>query len=132
MIYRCRFLKPKLSEWFEVEEDSPGAAVQSLHSAEGGGIRYRHDLGDGKSERITFALIETEGHGELVSRMYYQGIIRQGRAGSPPTLAQIAQTLGFERDPNTLLDKWDKEGEWASATVFTIADRQKVKPQRRK
>ena len=126
MIYRCRFLKPKLSEWFEVEADSPGAAIQTLHSVKECGISYRHDLGDGSAEYITFALMEVDGQ-ELVSRMYHQGIRRQGRRNYP-TLQQLAQQLGFERDPASLLSEWEEEQtEWESACAMTTEDRRRVK-----
>lgn len=59
---------------------------------------------------IHFALVEVEGHGEWVSRVFRYGLWRRGgvvRKGTPTqdqVLAKIAETLGWTHDPRDLLN----------------------------
>jgi hypothetical protein len=125
MKYRCRFLKPNTSEWFEVEAESPGEAAQTLHSSQGGGFSYRHELEDGKAEYITFALVEVDGQ-ELISRMYEQGILRRGGRKYPP-LTELAHKLGYKGEPSGLIGKWEgEEPEWTGSGDMVSRDRRKV------
>jgi hypothetical protein len=113
MIYRCRFVKPKASEWFRVEADSPEEAANTFHFDRGGGLSYRHELEDGKVEYVYFALVETEGFEPVVSRIFWQGIRRVGRFGHGPTLEDIAKALDYTHHPSTLMDDWEyEENEW--------------------
>ena len=51
---------------------------------------------------------------DTIVRTYYKGIFRSG--GVPRkncgSLSQIAKTIGYEDDPETLLDPWGREEEY--------------------
>jgi hypothetical protein len=116
MKYKCRTTKPRESRWFEIEAESPEAAANDFHSDylhEVESLRLRMEKGSGHYF-INFALVEVEGHGEMVSRVYHYGIWRRGaKRPEPPLkkrLTEIAQKLGWKRDPKELIvEGWDGE-----------------------
>jgi len=120
MIYSCRLVKPTVGSWIGIEANSPGEAANEFHCTHmAGTISYRPENG---SEGVSFALVEVEDHGDFVSRMYYLGIGRAGGVRRPqPTLKQIAEMLGWERDPEELLEPgwlYEETMEEAQARVF--------------
>lgn len=119
--YRCRSLRPKVSSWSDLEADSPEDAAQE-HLGRWfrmDALRYTPDL-ENPGSHIYFSLVEVEGHGEMVARLYTSGIVRAG--GVKPrqvqtreqALADIAKQIGWEKDPALLLDAgWDgEEPDW--------------------
>lgn len=117
--YRCRTVAPRQTSWCDVEALSPEDAAQTHHDR-----RLRSDsivyVPDEKKagSRVYFALVEVEGHGEMVSRIFTSEILRRGgvKSNRPPvTLADVAQALGWGRDPQELVASgWDGETEdWA-------------------
>lgn len=122
MTYRCRTVAPRQTSWCDVEASSPEDAAQTHHDR-----RLRSDsivyVPDEKEagNRVYFALVEVEGHGEMVSRIFTSEILRRGGVKSkcqPVTLSPltgVAQALGWGRDPQELVASgWDGETEdWA-------------------
>lgn len=110
--YRCRFVAPMTTGWHSISSTSPEEAANDYHSNEcrGGftGLMFDHN-----GTHIYFAKIEVEGHGEWVSRVYSYGIWRKGgvrQSFNEPTLQSIAKDLGYEHDPQTLLEEdWECE-----------------------
>ncbi len=83
MKYRCRAKIPTLTEWRDVEaerfEDS-ASEFQFLHYTKPYvnnplTYKFRYDKGS-KVELIEFVLVEVEGHGEFVSRLFRSGLFR--------------------------------------------------------
>lgn len=114
--YKCRFIKPNYSDWHSVMADSFEEAAQDFHgryvpvSKDNYKSAVYVDRMLDKTEFIYFALIEIEGHGELVVRTYYSEISRKGRKPNyEPTILDIAKVIGWERDPNELLEYWRGE-----------------------
>jgi hypothetical protein len=112
MIYRCRMVQPSVEEWGEVEADSPPLAANEYHlNLNHAGFDLRRVFPDGRIERVHLALIEVEGHGPFISRLFSTGIFRKG--GVHPTeteLAAVANKLGWTGPPKELLeDGWDGE-----------------------
>ena len=116
MNFKCRTVKPRESRWFNITAESPEAAANDFHTAyshEVESLRLRMARGEGHYY-INFALVEVEGHGEMLSRFYHYGIWRRGmtRPELPlkTRLADIAQKLGWEHDPQELIaEGWDGE-----------------------
>jgi hypothetical protein len=117
MQYRCRTTKPALSEWREVEASSPEQAANDFHERElffVESVRLLQDQKDGGIHCIIFALIEVEGHGERLSRIYSYGIFRGGGVGRirslDERLKEVAQQVGWEKDPWLLIEPgWEGE-----------------------
>ncbi len=110
--YRCRSLVPTASEWVEVEGAWDGDAANLYHmkvNLEVPSLRYCHQV-DGKTTYIEFMLVEVEGHGEHVSRVFSHGIFRKGGVKLGLSLREIASRLGYENDPETLVEEgWEGE-----------------------
>lgn len=110
-VFRCRFVAPKVSDWSSVEADSPELAANEFHSRDerSWSIAYVPDESN-PGARVHFARIEVDGHGELVSRIFTSGIIRRGGVRSRPSLTDVAKAVGWERNPNELLEVgWEGE-----------------------
>lgn len=114
MIYRCRTTKPKVSEWFDIEAESPELAANAFHSDHNDELESLAFYPDpdmmGKSVR--FVCIEVEGHEIMVSRLFVSEIARRGGAlrKTLPTLEEIAKRLDYQHDPGTLLEEgWEGE-----------------------
>jgi hypothetical protein len=117
--FRCRVIKPRVSEWKDVESDCKENAVQDFFCpiSDEYGHRFRHELPDNRREIIHFGLIEVEGHGELLTRTFSSGIWRQG--GVKPhheRIEDVAKIIGWEHDPKELLEEWDNEESWEDAS----------------
>ena len=117
MIWKCRTTKPSVSEWSEIEAPTFKEAANSLHEENLWKLPrlvYQHHTDDGKMVKIHFAIVEVEGHGEWVSRIFEYNLWRGGGVPSQRpkiTLQSIATTLGYTHDPNTLVDEtsWEFE-----------------------
>ena len=108
--YRCRMTVPRVTNWTDVTADSPELAANEFHSWSEGTLWYVPDP-DRPAARVYFALVEVEGHGVWVSRLYRSGILRVGAARRMPTLDEIAKQLGWTHPPEGLLSPgWDGEG----------------------
>lgn len=112
--FRCRTTVPTVSEWREVNGVDPNDAAQEYHARFDGNVpslRYRIEDDGGKVSYALFALVEVEGHGSVVSRLFSHGIFRVGKVRNSLTLRDIAQHLGYEHDPGTLISSEGWEGE---------------------
>lgn len=113
MKYRCRTTKPKASEWFDIEAESPELAANSFHSdydALIDSVTYTPNP-ELPGAFVYFAVVEVEGHGTWVSRVFLSRILRRGGAQRkpPPTIKHVALLLGYKHNPRTLLeDGWGK------------------------
>lgn len=115
--YRCRIVKPERQSttWCDVQAYSPEEAANEYHYQfpRIGMPGAVYVLDPDFAPAIHFALVEVEGHGCFVSKVYTSGIARRGgvkpRKRVGPTIAQIAKAIGWEKDPNELLDVWDGE-----------------------
>lgn len=123
--FRCRSIKPGISRWFDVKAETYGDAIQLIHSAyvpnissnlgvSNGAIKsiaYRKEDEDGSVEGIYFSLIEVDGLGEFVSRIYYKGIRRVGKLKiNLPTIDDIAKILDWKHPSEDLLNEgWANE-----------------------
>ena len=116
MKYRCRTVKPRISEWFEVEEETPELAAAEFHFQKDGvveALAYIVETGPHQQHVVKFVRVEVEGHGAWVSRVYHYGIFRRG--GVKPwypqdRLRQIAQELDWMHKPEDLLEEgWEGE-----------------------
>jgi hypothetical protein len=118
--YRCRAIAPHELPWCEVEASSPEDAVQAYQDrlATCQQVVVMFDEPDGARCAAHLALVEVEGHGEMVSRMFHKGLWRRGGVPLRPLaerLAEAARTLRWTHDPAELVAPgWDGEGEvWA-------------------
>lgn len=116
MKFRVRFLKPNLYEWQEVEAETSGQAAHNFHYNHPRHLGFSYVEAPTKTTRHTiyFALVEVEGHGEFVSRVYHYGLWRKGGVEDPrrgsKELLRIASELGWGRDPQELLaEGWEEE-----------------------
>lgn len=111
--FRARTLQPSVSEWRNVEAESPELAANEFHHAADPGIKsFTHCVTEGeKSTLVKFALIEVEGHEPVVSRLFEQRIWRRaGVRKQDLTLQDIARRLGWSHPAADLLaDGWDGE-----------------------
>jgi hypothetical protein len=118
-IYRCRLLKPTQSNWIEIEANSPEEAASTDWSDKGlrgYKIMIPHGPDGAGREGVQFWLIEVEGHGELICRVFNLGLYRRGgvKPRNPITLDYIARELGWSGDPQELVAPgWDFEEEYA-------------------
>jgi len=114
MKYRCRTTKPNESKWFEVEAESPEEVANSFHAEYDKlveSVVYYPDP-EMLGSSVRFALIEVEGHGTWISRLFVSKIVRRGGIRQKPllTLAQVAMKLGFKHPPEELMQKgWEQE-----------------------
>jgi hypothetical protein len=86
MLFKCRTVKPKLTEWREVEAESPEVAANDFHSKWQlyfDNLKIRMGRGDGRTYLVHFVVVEIEGHGEQVSRIFEYGIWRAGGVKKP-------------------------------------------------
>lgn len=117
MTFRARIIKPRATEWLNFGVDTPEDAAQALHDRNGRSCSavYVPDA-DMPASEVWFALVEVEGHGEFVSRIYRNGIGRRGgvRRKAPATLADIAREVGWTKDPAELvaLGWYGEQEEW--------------------
>ena len=112
MEYKCRVTKPNMGEWVVVKANTPEEAANEFHYSNSRyeAITYLPPLNEG-GETIYFATIEIDGHGEFVARSFYSGIGRRGGVTRPRiTLRKIAEILGWEKDPQELIEPgWEYE-----------------------
>lgn len=122
MIFRCRFVAPRVSAYSRVEAGSAGEAANEFHSWYVPPGQYPSDatrsslvyVRPGK-ERIAFANIEIEGQGVTLSRVFFSGIFRRGLKSQDLSLHEIARRLGWDGDPKDLLN-----GEWAGEESYPV------------
>jgi hypothetical protein len=103
---------PRGFPWRDIQAESPENAANDFHSYYFASLRQlQYDQG---SPHVCFVLVEVEGHGELISRMYYSGIYRRGGIRNQTTISDIAKKLGYEGKPEELLESgWDcEEDDW--------------------
>lgn len=111
MTFNCRTILPTVSAWTAQEGASPeGAAAEFWVRAwrHGRGAEFRRGPGD----VVAFARVEVEGHGSMVARMFWRGLVRKGGVTKkrPMTLEDVARAIGWEDDPAELLgDGWECE-----------------------
>ncbi len=123
MKFRCRMVKPNQTAWFEVEAETWEDAVQDLHfySFDRAGISVvvypeQNPFGDHRLD-VNLALMEAEGHGQVVTRVFHSGIYRKGgvRPHYKPLnakLKEVADVLGWEHEPLNLIEpNWDLESD---------------------
>ena len=123
-IYRCRFVLPYISEWHEVTAESPEDATNDFHEArDDRSNSYRFVVRPTENSRyvVSFTKVEVEGHDSYISRVFHYAIWRRGgvRPKNEPTLADIANKLGWEYDPKLLLSE-DPE-EWTGVETMEEA-----------
>ncbi len=111
-LYNCRTVRPEESAWFGVQASSPEEAANSFHTENLHSFKnfvFVETSGDGGKHIVHFALVEVEGHGEMVSRAYSYGIWRRGGVRSKvgktdaEKLEEIADKLGWLWPPADLL-----------------------------
>lgn len=101
-----------LDTWNEVPDGEVGAVVQEWHFNHIHGLAHHPDP-EKPGNAVWFALIEIEGKEPIVSRVYTSGIVRIGAIRRELTLSEIANHLGWEREPEGLLSAWEgEETEW--------------------
>jgi hypothetical protein len=119
--YNVRRLRPSPEPNFTpVEATSPEAAADTYYNTRNSDgyptISFFREVGDAKLERVKYALIEIEGHGEFVARSFHSGIWRRGARPNESLsekLNRVVVELGWEHDPSDLLGEWDlEEDEW--------------------
>ena len=111
MLFRCRTVKPKVSEWREVEAESFDLAANEFHSKYQlyfDNLKLKMETEDKKIYFIHFVLVEVEGHGEMVSRIFEHGIWRRGGVKGvvvpfKTRLKDIAEKLGWTHEPEELV-----------------------------
>lgn len=109
--YRARSVAPNESAWRYFYADSPEDAAQqwlaensSMHHDGVKVLRYKLD--PELAEIVVFALVEVEGHGTWIARLYVSGIGRPGgvkASRDPSALGKIAAALGWTGTPEELL-----------------------------
>jgi hypothetical protein len=117
LTFRCRTKIPHVeADWADIETDSPEQAAMEFHAERDyNSVVYVRETENGGRERVLFALIEIEGHGERVSRVFHRAIWRKGgvRPTRPVTIEDVARKLGWTKDPQELLaEGWDLEEGW--------------------
>lgn len=113
--FRVRMLKPEPTRWQDIEADTAADAAMELHERMGrtSSIVYVPDHNKPGSV-IWFALVEVEGCGEVVSRLYRSGIVRRGgvKTRPPVTLSDVAKAIGWSHSLDDLVSAgWDGERE---------------------
>ncbi len=100
--YRIRFVAPTQSDFVEVAgHDVPDAVGNFLEARLGGCLFVQPEkLGPESRETVYFAVVDVEGHGELVGRHFYSGIGRKGGVRVPNpremgSLAAVEKVLGL-------------------------------------
>jgi len=114
MIYKCRIVKPNVGQWFDVEASSEGeAALEHHYNYSNVGYAYVLELPENTRQQINFALVEVDGFGEFISRVYIKGIWRKGGIKlnrGEDYLITIARNLNWEHPAEDLLKPgWDGE-----------------------
>ncbi len=106
MIYSCRTTRPKLSNWTQVNANSPEEAANDFHFNSTIGINYIVENGSQKYI-VVFACIEVDGHGEFIARWYNYPIWRRGGVKCPgrKTLDDVAKELDWPHEPRLLLEQ---------------------------
>ncbi len=113
--FRCRMMKPTMSEWETVEAASSGEAANDFHERNTDeGLRLKSFKlcpdPNKPAAHVHLALIEVEGIETLISRVFTSCIGRKGGVhGGGPTLEQVAKELGWTGDPQELFseDGWE-------------------------
>ncbi len=119
MTYRCRTILPTVSAWTEQGGASPEDAAAEFWAKtwrHGAGAEFKRAPGD----VVAFARVEVEGHGSVVARVFWTGLVRKGGVPRrrPTTLADVAAAIGWEGDPAELLaDGWECEETTEEAMV---------------
>lgn len=117
MKFRCRTKIPAETLWVEIAADDPEQAAMEYF--------FQHDLVrivhvrtiEGKRESVLFALVEVEGHGEWIARVFRRDLWRKGGVKlrrQTITIEDVARQLGWTGDPEELLSSgWPYEDqEW--------------------
>lgn len=117
MIFKARALRPKQTDWKEIEGEDPQwiAGEYQIRFGPPSLLARRVEV-DGRGikrvEHIRFCVVEVEGFGEFISRYFSTGIFRRGGL-KPPGLGElqnIANILRWDDHPDRLLDNgWDHE-----------------------
>ena len=117
-IYKCRTIKPKLTEWREVEAESPEVAANEFHAKYQlyfDNLKLKIETKDKGMYLVHFVVVEIEGHGEQVSRIFEYGIWRAGGVKKPEVplktrLKELAEKLGWTHEPEELVaEGWEGE-----------------------
>ena len=108
MLYKCRTTKPTESKWYEVEASSPELAANEFHNERILSVKSLVHVMEDSSGRylVKFVLVEVEGHGERVSRIFEYGIWRKGGVKTDyrtpeQKLKELADALGYTKPPET-------------------------------
>ena len=114
MNYKCRTTKPHESSWHELGAAHPTEAAMTFFAEYEWMLQVsRIHIPDGEGWiEVNFALVEVEGHGEFIARMYHSKIYRKGgvKVGSPKTIKDVALDMGWRGNPEELLEPgWDEE-----------------------
>lgn len=125
MIFKCRHgISTWNQEWREIEADNWVYAC--YHFADTySGFSLEHSYpgyvdSEGRSCSLQFALVEIEEMGKFITRMYYYGMTRKRSAvrltsDSEERLKKIAETMGWTKDPESLLGSWGEEESYEEA-----------------
>lgn len=115
MIYRVRAVRPKTTDWQDVEAASPEEAAsefqEKFNPAQLSISLPRKNNG---KEVLSLCCVEVEGSGEFISRYFNTGIWRSGGVKPPQrSLREVAKILGWEHDPNELVaEGWPLEEQY--------------------
>lgn len=119
-MHKFRAIRPRLTDWIEIEGDTLEAAIQEYHSQNTYIYHGSNVLSVGINvslEKQWFAVFETVDGLELISRICTTGIFRKGGVkprGAPQTLADVARVLKVKLED--LEDKWYGEEEYQPRT----------------
>jgi hypothetical protein len=124
-VFKCRIIKPSSTPWVEVQADTIEDAASKFYSripTHQSSVRWR--LEDGSYAHFVLYEVENgESLDQFIGRWFTKGITRKGGFKSgPQTLKQLAEILGWTKDPNDLLTKWEgEEDEWYDSSGKAVS-----------
>jgi hypothetical protein len=118
-MFKCRIIKPSTTPWVEVQAETIEEAASQFYSKldiPRSAIQWRIEDGS-YAHFVLYEVENAESLDQFIGRWFTKGITRKGGFKSDPqTLRQIAELLGWTKDPNELLTKWEgEEDEWCDS-----------------
>src|SRR4030042_4663749 len=103
---KIRILKPKVSDWFEIEGNNFGEVIQEHHYNDELQNNYSFYITPeesrlGRRETIYLREYENEQHEKLISRIFYTGIFRKGNPNLSDSTKQfniVEKELGLTKE----------------------------------